>query len=426
MTDTLNARAIHDPERRRAELIGAFHGILGQSEAMLAVFRKIELYGPAEGPVLITGETGSGKELIARALHARSRRRSNAFIALNCTALNEDLFESELFGHERGSFTGALRTHRGRFERAHEGTLFLDEIGDMSMRVQAKMLRAIEEGVFERVGGEEELRVDARLLSATNVSLEEAVAYKRFRADLYHRIAVFRIHVPPLRERHGDLPLLAQHILRALNERYRREVRGITPDAMRRLEEYAWPGNVRELRNVLERVYVESQSDVIGAKAFDEWERERESVAAGSWDLSLLEQQRMARPVFVMPGAQPRGALPRGLPMPEAFALGRPLGADEPLAPVLVPAQGPIDIEYTVERNAGALAAPSGPLDEQTIRAAFERANGNATLAARLLGRHKTTLYRAMKRLGLTRDELEKCGEGLGEDPENAAKGAAP
>jgi len=394
------------------ESVGAFHGIIGRSAAMLGVYRKILQYGPAEAPVLITGETGTGKELVARALHERSRRRGKPFVALNCTALNEELFESELFGHERGAFTGAERTHRGRFERANGGSLFLDEIGDMSGRVQGKMLRAMEEGIIERVGGENELNVDVRLIAATNVSLEQAVQIGRFRADLYHRLAVLRIHMPALRERHGDIPILVGHFLSMLNERYRRRVQRLTPEAVRALEEYSWPGNVRELRNVLERIYVETNAPVIGRNALAEWERERDWLAAGEWNVNHMEHQRMTGRVFFMPSmpAMPGQMPPLSLPAQAVSPQGQPA---YPLAPLnyhpVVPGAAqpprPIDVDYIVEPLAH---RTPGELNEQEIRDAFAKAKGNLTRAAELLGVHKTTLYRNMKRLGLGREELEK------------------
>src|SRR6185503_8701227 len=202
-------------------------------------------------------------------------------------------FESELFGHERGAFTGAVAIHRGRFERADKGTLFLDEIGDMPLRVQAKLLRVLEDGKFERVGGEKEIAGDARVVAATNAPLERAVVDRRFREDLYHRIAVLRVHVPPLRQRVEDLPLLADHFLSICDRRYGRGRKRLSPEAVRLLASYAWPGNIRELRNVLERVYVEASNDVVSRNAFAEWEGERDTLAAGAWNLGLREEQRM-------------------------------------------------------------------------------------------------------------------------------------
>jgi two-component system response regulator HydG len=191
------------------------HGLVGCSQALQRVFRKIEIYGPTDAPVVITGETGTGKELAARAIHAQSKRQSQPFVAVNCAALSDELLETELFGHERGAFTSAIRSHRGRFERAHSGTLFLDEIGEMPLRLQAKLLRVLEEGVIERIGGEREVKVDVRLITATNVPLEQAVLAKTFRLDVYHRLEVLRVHMPPLRERSDDIPPPRRAFLRA-------------------------------------------------------------------------------------------------------------------------------------------------------------------------------------------------------------------
>jgi len=393
-------------QRRRSAGIGLFHGIVGRSKPMLAVFYKIEVYGPTEAPLIITGETGTGKELVARALHERSLRRDRPFVAVNCTALSEELFESELFGHERGAFTGALRSHKGRFERADKGTLFLDEIGDMSPRTQSKLLRVLEQGTIERVGGEEERRVDVRTLAATNMSLEQMVAIRRFRADLYHRLSVFRIHVPPLRERPGDLPLLVEYFLEMIGQRYGRRGLRLTPDAMRLLSEYHWPGNVRELRNVLERVYVETGGQVVGHNAFKEWVRERDYLSAGGWNLERLESQRAAAPVIITPpesSDQPRvsgfgfgvsDSADAQTPYPLAFPRG-----------TFTPGGGStIDAVYSVEHPPS--RKPKG-LTEEIIRKAFADAGGNATRAARLLGVHKATLYRRLKMLGLNRKDLE-------------------
>jgi transcriptional regulator with GAF, ATPase, and Fis domain len=355
-----------------------FCGLVGAGGAIQSLFEKIARYGPTDAPVLVTGETGTGKELVARALHLRSARRARAFVALNCSALNEDLFESELFGHERGAFTGAVGAHRGRFERADGGTLFLDEIGDMPLRVQAKLLRVLEDGVFERVGGEKEIRGDARIVAATNAPLERAVVERRFREDLYHRVAVLRVHVPPLRERVEDLPLLAEHFLRIFADRYGRGSKRLSPEAMRLLASYAWPGNVRELRNVLERVYVETTGDVISRGALNEWEAERDTLAAGAWNLGLREERRFANGPLVVNGAGAPGALPA------------------PSRILDVPAQS---IRHVPRRTK--------KLTADAVRDAFAKAEGNATYAAEMLGVHKTTLYRSMTRLGLSRAALE-------------------
>jgi transcriptional regulator with GAF, ATPase, and Fis domain len=268
---------------------------------MQSVFRKIAIYGPTAAPVVVTGETGTGKELTAHALHTYSPRRRHPFVAVNCAALSEELLETELFGHERGAFTSAVRSHRGRFERAHTGTLFLDEIGELPLRLQAKLLRVLEEGMIERVGGEREVSVDVRLISATNVPLEQAVQARTFRLDLYHRLEVLRVHMPPLRERVKDIPLLTAHFLEQLNAKYQRQIQGLTPEAMALLQTYHWPGNIRELRNVLERVAVETMADVIGRRAFDEWVRERSRVYPGTWDVKARETAQATRPTIITP-----------------------------------------------------------------------------------------------------------------------------
>jgi len=282
----------HVIKTRKIKKPFAFNGIVGRSAPIKKVFDKIKIYGPSDAPVVITGETGTGKELVARALHNHSPRKNGPFVTVNCSGLNEELFESELFGHEKGSFTGAYRAHRGRFERAQKGTLFLDEIGDMPGISQVKLLRVLETDTIERVGGEREISIDVRLIAATNIPLEKSVAEKRFRSDLYHRIAVFRIHVPPLRERKKDIILLIHYFLQLLNRRYKKDITQVTPEALRLLKEYRWPGNVREMRNVLERVYVETQGTVIGHNAFNEWVQERDYLSAGDWNIERLDDGR--------------------------------------------------------------------------------------------------------------------------------------
>jgi DNA-binding NtrC family response regulator len=238
-------------------------GLVGSGQAMMDVVRAIAEAGDSPATVLITGESGTGKELVARALHWASSRREQPFIAINCAAIPEHLLESELFGHERGAFTGAVAKKKGRFERAHGGTLFLDELGDMSLSLQAKILRALEEGTVEPVGGEVPLPVDVRLLAATNRDLEEIVRNGTFREDLFYRVAVVRIDLPPLRERVEDLEELALHFAADLALRYKRPLRGVESSAIRWLEAYSWPGNVRELRNVMDRAVLSSRDGVI-------------------------------------------------------------------------------------------------------------------------------------------------------------------
>jgi DNA-binding NtrC family response regulator len=227
--------------------------LVGSSPALLDVFKTVGRVAPTPATVLVTGESGTGKELVAQAIHRLSERARGPFVAVNCAAIPEDLLESELFGHERGAFTGAVARKVGRFERAHGGTLFLDEIGDMSLVLQAKILRALQEREIERLGGEERIALDVRVVAATHRDLAARIREGDFREDLYYRLAVVRLHLPALRERPGDVRALALHYAARFARTYARPLRSISPAALERLEAHAWPGNVRELRNVLER-----------------------------------------------------------------------------------------------------------------------------------------------------------------------------
>jgi len=230
------------------------HELVWQSEAMRRVMAQVDRVANSESRVCILGETGTGKELVARAVHDRSPRREKPFVTLNCAAVPSELIESELFGHEKGSFTGAAARHLGKFEQAHGGTLFLDEIGDMPPAMQAKLLRLLQEGELERIGGERPIVVNTRVIVATHRDLEALVRKGTFREDLYHRIFVFPITLPPLRERVEDIPLLAGHFAAIVAEQNGWKPRAFSPDALTQLQSYAWPGNVRELRNVVERL----------------------------------------------------------------------------------------------------------------------------------------------------------------------------
>jgi two-component system response regulator HydG len=231
-------------------------GIIGQSRPMRELFETLALVAPSEATVLVTGESGTGKELIANAIHESSARKDGPFVKVNCAALHENLLESELFGHERGAFTGAAEQRKGRFELAHRGTLFLDEIGDMSLPTQAKILRVLQEGEFERLGGTQTLTADVRLVAATHRDLENMAEQGTFRQDLFYRLSVVPVHLPPLRERPDDLPLLAEHFLRRYAEKNRKEVRGFHPQALDLLARHTWPGNIRELENTVERAVI--------------------------------------------------------------------------------------------------------------------------------------------------------------------------
>jgi two-component system nitrogen regulation response regulator NtrX len=263
--NALRVRHLEEENRDLKRRLGRHH-IVWASAAMKEVMAQVEHVAASETRVCIRGETGTGKELIARTLHEKSPRHNGAFISLNCAAVPSELMETELFGHEKGSFTGAASRHTGKFEQAHRGTLFLDEIGDMPMTMQAKLLRVLEEGEIERVGGDKPFAVDVRVVVATHRNLEEQVRQGTFREDLYHRVFVFPIVLPPLRERREDIRVLAEHFVRQLEEQNNWKLRKLSPEAIAELERYSWPGNVRELRNVVERVLLLAPGDVVEAE----------------------------------------------------------------------------------------------------------------------------------------------------------------
>jgi DNA-binding NtrC family response regulator len=238
------------------------HEIVWASDVMQRVMTLVKRVAAGESRVCILGETGTGKELIARAVHDNSPRAKGSFVAVNCAAVPQELIESELFGHEKGAFTGAAVRHAGKFEQAHRGTLFLDEIGDMPAAMQAKLLRVLEEGEIERVGGSQPIRVDVRVVVATHRNLEEQVKSGGFRQDLFHRIFVFPIVLPPLRDRKGDVPVLIEHFARTVCEQNGWKPKAFTAGAIRMLERHAWPGNIRELRNCVERLLLLAESEV--------------------------------------------------------------------------------------------------------------------------------------------------------------------
>ena len=293
--NALRQRTLEVENRALRARVDAQHTMVGESYAMVKLREQVAMAAPTNGRVLIFGENGTGKELVARNIHQLSRRRTGPFVEVNCAAIPEDLIESELFGHVRGAFTGAVADRRGKFELAHGGTIFLDEIADMSLKTQAKVLRVLQEQVMEAVGGSTRIKVDARVLAATNKDLTAEIRAGRFREDLYFRLNVVPISVPPLRDRQEDIALLADHFMAMLAREYGRRPKTFEADAVIALRQYAWPGNVRELRNVVERLMIMVPGDRISSR-----------------DLSFLDQS------VAVGGEAPAQALGAAVPLHEA------------------------------------------------------------------------------------------------------------
>ncbi len=263
--------------------------IIGQCAKMQEVYELIDLVSASDATVFITGENGTGKELVARAIHARSHRRKGPFIVANCSAYSPTLLESELFGHEKGAFTGAIRQKKGRIERAQGGTLFLDEIGDIAPATQILLLRFLQDHCFERVGGEETIMADVRVLAATNKDLYKEAEAGRFREDLYYRLNVISIHLPPLRERKEDIPLLCQHFLQKYNAKEGKNIQRLSPNTLQVLMDFDWPGNVRQLENAISHAVIVCQGEVIGRKHLPRFLKECAEETAST---SLAEHER--------------------------------------------------------------------------------------------------------------------------------------
>src|SRR5712671_1437748 len=345
--ETIKLRRENQSLRRRIEMETSQRGsLLGNSKPIQNVRAMIDKVADTDATVLVQGESGTGKELVARELHERSTTRSSAaFVAVNCAALPTELIESELFGHEKGAFTGAAARRKGKFEQADGGTLFLDEIGDMSANVQAKLLRALEERRIERLGGDESIPVDVRIVSATHRALEEEIADGNFRADLFYRLRVVTIEIAPLRDRREDIPLLAEAFARQAAERHRLPERPIGRDALKQLMEYDWPGNVRELRNAIERAAIMSEGPELNA-------------------LDLSE------------GPAPRTEL----------------------AAVEVASNGSLQVPYTSD-----FRDDRREFERRYIARCLEEAGGNVTRAAAVLGMHRQSLQHKLRELGLGR-----------------------
>jgi DNA-binding NtrC family response regulator len=431
-------------DRRR---LSRLTGLIGQSEAVREVLVKVEQIAPVSSTVLVEGESGTGKELVARAIHRLGPRRAKPFIAVNVGALPETLLESELFGHEKGAFTGAAERRIGRFELAHTGTLFLDEIGDVPLATQVKLLRVLEEREITRVGGTQSIPVDVRVVAATNNPLRAGIEERRFRADLYYRLNVLSIYLPPLRDRREDIPILVRQFITELSRQHDRPFKGISPEALEKLVEYDWPGNVRELRNLVESMVVLAPGREIGPADIPRQIREggsarylpvhvgplvRERAGVEGRELefivrSLVElklhveelrrqlgEERSAREQLAraassvlgpsitvtdrtLPGAAqpPALAAGRGAPWPAEVTPGAPFGAvgieprDQPPPPSVITIRPGMTMAE-IERAA--------------IESALRETRGNRRKAAELLGIGERTLYRKLREYQLVVD----------------------
>jgi DNA-binding NtrC family response regulator len=355
--ETVQLRRENYSLRRRIEVERSQRGaLIGNSEAMQRVRSMIEKVAETDATVLVRGESGTGKELVARELHERnSVRRNGSFVAVNCAALPSELIESELFGHEKGAFTGAAARREGKFEQADGGTLFLDEIGDMSSNVQAKLLRALEERRIERLGANESIPVDVRIVSATHRPLEQEITNGNFRADLFYRLRVVTVDIPPLRERREDIPLLADTFVRLAAERYDLPERGLSQGTLKRLLEYSWPGNVRELRNTIDRAVIMAEGDEI-----------------------------MSRD------------------LPDEITAGMPVGSITEGGEETDGLRVPFTADFREDRR---------EFERRYISRCLEHTNGNVTRAAEILDMHRQSLQHKLRQLGLGRRYVSVGGD---------------
>ncbi len=356
--ETVQLRRENYSLRRRIEVERSQRGaLIGNSDSMQRVRGMIEKVAETDATVLVRGESGTGKELVAREIHERnSVRRTGAFVAVNCAALPSELIESELFGHEKGAFTGAAARREGKFEQAHGGTLFLDEIGDMSANVQAKLLRALEERRIERLGSNESIPVDVRIVSATHRPLEQEIEKGNFRADLFYRLRVVTIDIPPLRERREDIPVLAETFLRIASERYELPQRALSQSALKKLLEYGWPGNVRELKNTIDRAVIMAEGDEVNARDLPD------EVSAGITKSSLVDDE-----------------------VDDGDGLRVPFTAD-----------------FREDRR---------EFERRYITRCLEHTQGNVTRAAEILDMHRQSLQHKLRQLGLGRRYVSVGGE---------------
>jgi len=359
------------PRSAQPAAFGGRYGLIGRSPVLEQVFGVIEKVADTPSTVLISGESGTGKELIARALHNNSSRKSGPFIKINCAAIPKTLMESELFGYEKGAFTGAVGSKPGRFELADAGTLFLDEIGEIPVEMQVKLLRVLQESEFERVGGIKTIKVDVRLVTATNRDLQKEVAAGGFREDLFYRLNVVPVHLPPLRERRGDIPLLVEHFIARFNERLKKQITGIDEEAVARLTAHPWPGNIRELENVLERTILFCEGPRIHAADLPpELQLATAPAAAPPTGPSV--------PLAVPPASSvPNVTPPFGSPMPPPSTETRASSLKEL-------------VRQETER-----------VERELIVRALEETGGNVTQAARKLKISRKSLQNKMKEFGL-------------------------
>lgn len=369
--------------------IQGLEDVVGSSPAMVEVFAQVQQAAPTKATVLLRGESGTGKELVARAVHILSPRTKKPFVKVNCAALSESLLESELFGHEKGAFTGATQERKGRFELAHGGTLFLDEIGEISLSFQAKLLRVLQEGEFERVGGGRTLKVDVRLIAATNRNLEEAVAAGTFRADLYYRINVVPIRLPPLRERQGDIPLLAMYFLRRFNEENSRTMK-FAPEALSALQRCFFPGNVRELENCVWRTATMTKGELI---------QDGNLLCARDICLSSSLWRGTACSHTAPAAGPPPGSLPLPAPIPEPPSAPPPAGASAVPPSRHNPSATTDPADPAGTGDDGETATPD---ERERLVAAMEKAGWVQAKAARLLGLTPRQIGYALRKHGIS------------------------
>lgn len=395
-----------------------FQEIVGRSAKMRAVFELIRKVANHDVTVLIVGESGTGKELVARAIHYNSSRRAGPFLKLNCAALPDALLESELFGYEKGAFTGAQMRKPGRFELADGGTLFLDEIGNMSPSMQVKLLRVLQEKEFERVGGKSTVKVDVRILAATNSNLRSEVAKGTFREDLYYRLNVVQICVPPLRERKEDIPLLAQHFIKEFNVSLGKEFAGVSPQAMNLLTRYDWPGNVRELKNAIEAAMLLGEGPFIMPEHLPEEVTGTQTNAAERGQVTPATAPPMAGspdcavpiPVssraFDDPSSSACGAVPASVSasacasVPQSTAIPRPTPTPTPTStPTPTPGSGVSPVDPAANASLDAV-------EREHILRVLRQCSWNQSKAAWVLGVHRNTLRKKIKQYGLERTRV--------------------